>query len=209
VAAPGGERLCRGSRARRREEAHVVSTRRRLPLWAALALAGSASLIAGHVISATAADDVYPVEIEGVGDSDWAGELVPWQNEMYDATQSIDLSYTSFGSKEGRRYLLSGLADFTVGGVPFTEAELAAHPDLGEIIEVPISEHNHQLQRAPSTREAQTSGFIQQPRFETPSPLRPHAPNRPRDRSPDDIHRAAYQLAADGHRSLRMAHAEC
>ena len=49
-------------------------------------------------------------------------------------------STSSAGSKDGRAELLTGLSDFTVSGVGFTAAELAARPEgAGEIIDAPLS----------------------------------------------------------------------
>jgi len=109
-------------------------------MWAAFLLAGMASLITGHAMSAGAADDPVPVVVSGAGDSDTAGELVTWQDALFSATRPTDFSYAAVGSKDGRRNLLAGNVDFTMGAVPFTDAELAARPaDAGKIIEAPIS----------------------------------------------------------------------
>jgi ABC-type phosphate transport system substrate-binding protein len=117
-----------------------AARRRRLSLPMTLALLGASSWTVGGAIDVFAADPAFPVAIAGSGDSDNLAEFTEWQDEMFFADQPTDVSYFQRGTAEGRRQLLSGSTDFTLSGVPFTAAELAARPaGAGEIIDAPIS----------------------------------------------------------------------
>ncbi|MBI5087793.1 MAG: hypothetical protein HZB15_02680 [Actinobacteria bacterium] len=114
--------------------------RPKLPLWVLLGVTGTSLIVSDLVVEASADDTAFPVTLTGAGDTDIIGELVTWQNELFESVQPIDVQYFQRGSIDGRSQLLRGGSDFTVVGVPFTEAELAARPaGAGEIIGVPIS----------------------------------------------------------------------
>ncbi len=65
--------------------------------------------------------------------------LVTWQNELGTAASPIDLGYTPHGTLLGRDDFLSGVTDFVVTGVPFTEPELTiAKRKESDFIKVPM-----------------------------------------------------------------------
>lgn len=114
---------------------------RRCPSAAAwLSIAGIGCWLVGFGVAAQAADPAFPVLLTGSGDGDVNAEFVDWQNNLLEADQPVDVQYFQRGTKDGRDGLLRGSTDFTISGVPFTAAELAARPaGAGEIIDVPIA----------------------------------------------------------------------
>jgi hypothetical protein len=116
------------------------SSRRRPSAAAWLGIAGIGCWLVGFGVAAQAADPAYPVLLTGSGDGDVNAEFVDWQNNLLEADQPVDVQYFNRGTKDGRDGLLRGSTDFTISGVPFTTAELAARPaGAGEIIDVPIA----------------------------------------------------------------------
>lgn len=114
--------------------------RRRPSAAAWLSIAGIGCWLVGFGVAAQAADPAFPVLLTGSGDGDVNAEFVNWQNNLLEADQPVDVQYFNRGSKDGREALLRGSTDFTISGVPFTAAELAARPaGAGEIIDVPIA----------------------------------------------------------------------
>lgn len=114
--------------------------RRRLPAWALIGLTGASLVISGQAIRVFAADPVYPASLIGAGDSDVMGEMIDWQDALFASSQPTDIQYFQRGSRDSRGQLLRGQADFAIGGVPFTPAELASRAsDAGEILTVPLS----------------------------------------------------------------------
>jgi ABC-type phosphate transport system substrate-binding protein len=98
---------------------------------------GCAVLFTASSTSAPAASSSIPIK----GGGSWGAyrELLTWQNDLSEAKQPLDLSYTAHGSLIGRQEFLSGTNDFVLSGVPFTPDELTKVPGgAAGIIDAPV-----------------------------------------------------------------------